>query len=288
MADTEVISWVTPSGFEIVLTNNTWIDIIGWEGFGMVDLTHIEQETPYQYGAYYKRTKIPARDVTLNGMVWGEGRQGLFDSLSILRSMFNFRQGIGKIRFTTPNGNTLELNCLYKDGLQGASGTDNDGVCWQKISLVFRCFDPFWYGQTTTLSFLIADNPPQWFPLLPITLGGDAVTADFNVFIDGDAPSEPYWTITGPGTNPTLTNVTTNQTLALENVSLGAGEQIFVDTRNRTITNTNGDNLFPRLKWGSGFWDLEPGGNKIRIAMAGADTESKIDLSYQPRYWGVE
>lgn len=287
MLDIEVISWVSPSGVETVLSDNEWIHVVGWEGFQMVDVLHIEQETPFEYGSHYKRSKIPARDVALKCMVWGEDRKGLFDSIARLRSMFNFQRGMGRLKVVTPDRTPLELYCLYSNGLQGATGTNDDGVCWQKIVLTFRAFDPLFYGQSINQSFLIQENPQNFFPILPAMLSGDAITGELDFFVDGDVEALPNWVITGPGENPKLTNITSNQALTLEDVSLSAGETITINTRARTILKNDGSNLFPRLKWGTGFWNLNPGANHIQIMMVGADETSRIDLMYQPRYWGI-
>lgn len=287
MADMEIISWVTPSGVETVLSDNDFIHVVGWEGLQMVGLRHIEQETPFEFGSRYKRTKVEPREVSLNCMVWGEGREGLFQNIARLRTMFDFQRGIGKLKVTTPERKPLELHCLYTSGLQGESGTRDDGVCWQKVVLSFRAFDPFFYGPTVNQSFLLEENPQNFFPLPPVYLAGDAIASEITLEVDGDVTALPNWTITGPGENPKMINITTGRSLELENVSLSAGETININTKERTITKNDGSNLFPRLKWGTGFFDLVPGTNQIQIIMAVADVNSRIDLYYQPRYWGI-
>lgn len=81
MADFEVISWITPTNFETVLTNQGWVDVVGWRGFDMADIQHIEEETPFEFGSHYRRTKIPPRSLELNLIVWGEDREMLFHSI---------------------------------------------------------------------------------------------------------------------------------------------------------------------------------------------------------------
>lgn len=288
MADFEVISWLSPvSGFETMLTNQGWVDVVGWRGFDMVELQHIEEETPFEFGSHYRRTKIPPRELELDLIVWGEDRQGLFNAIQQLRSTFDYQRGIGKLKIVPPDENAVYIGCLYQEGLEGKSGED-DGVAWRKVTLVFRAFDPFFYSlYPVNLAFLIQENPPTWFPLLPLQLGGDAIAAEFEVFNGGDVFTYPTWEIRGPGQNPKMTNHTTGKTLQLDGVVLGEGESILIDTKRRIIQHSNGANLFPALAWGTGLWTLAVGNNQIKLELPSATESSLVRLTFAERYMGV-
>ena len=288
MADFEVISWITPTNFETVLTNQGWVDVVGWRGFDMAEIQHIEEETPFEFGSQYRRTKILPRLLELDLIVWGEDRQELFNGIRQLRSIFNYQQGIGRIKVIPPDENAVSISCLYQEGLQGESGTNEDGFAWRKVTLVFRAFDPFFYSlYPVNLAFLVQENPPTWFPLLPLQLGGDAISAEFEVFNSGDVFTYPTWEIRGPGQNPIMINHSTGKKLQLDGVVLGEGESVLIDTQQRIIQNSSGGNLFPALAWGTGLWTLAVGHNQIKLELPSATESSLVRLTFAERFLGV-
>lgn len=187
-----------------------------------------------------------------------------------------------------PDENAVFIWCLYQEGLEGQSGTSEDGVAWRKVTLVFRAFDPFFHSlYPVNLAFLVQENPPTWFPLLPLQLGGDAIAAEFEVFNGGDVFTYPTWEIRGPGQNPKIINHSTGKVLQLDGVVLGDGESILIDTKQRIIQHSSGANLFPTLAWGTGLWMLAIGNNQIKLEMPGANEVSRVHLSFAERYMGV-
>lgn len=286
MAEQEQISWISPIGEETILTLQDWVDVSGWEGFSMADFEHIEDPIPFEDGSFYRRSKTLPRELELDLFMWGSSRADLFERIRALTHSLNIYKGIGKIRFVSPDGFDRYISCLYKDGLQGRAG-ENDGVCWSKMTLIFRAFDPYFHGAETTETFMLDQSPPKWFPFFPLVLGGDAVSSQINIDYDGDVRTYPTWTIQGPGENPKLSNLTTGETLYIEHVTLDENQTITIDTKNRQIILDDNVNLLPALAWGSTFWTLEPGQNSIKIEMANATATSSIQLSYRPRYLGV-
>lgn len=286
MADQEQISWISPTNEETIFTVQDWIDVSGWNGFNMADFQHIEDPIPFEDGSFYRRSKTLPRELELDLIVWGTNRADLFQRIRTLTHSLNIYKGIGKIRFVSPDGLDRYISCLYKDGMQGNEGKDG-GVCWRKITLTFRCFDPYFYGSETTQVFQLDQNPPLWFPIFPLNLGGDAVSSQINIDYDGDVMTYPTWTIHGPGDNPKMTNLTTGESLTISDVTLDANQTITIDTQSRKIILDDNINLLPLLAWGSTFWTLEPGQNAVKIEMANATSASSIQLAYSPRYLGV-
>ena len=157
--------------------------------------------------------------------------------------MFDFQRGNWK---TEGNYSRREpLNYIVcTQGLQGESGTRDDGICWQK-----GCFCPFgllilfFTVQLSTESFLLEENHQNFFPLPPVYLAGDAIASEISLEVDGDVTALPK--LDNYRENPKM--ILTGQSLELENVSLSAGETININTRGQSPKN-DGSNLFPRLK----------------------------------------
>ena len=100
----------------------------------------------------------------------------------------------------------------------------------------------------------------------PSTGGGPVV-----VTVNGVDNASPVWRVTGPATNPTLTNSTTGQSLVW-NGTVPADQTLVIDMGAQTAT-LEGANVFEFV---SGSWiQLEPGQNRISYT-AGNTTRSSI------------
>lgn len=83
---------------------------------------------------------------------------------------------------------------------------------------------------------------------------------------------QPIWTVEGPATNPTLTNITSSQTLTW-NSTVPSGQTLIVDIANQTAT-MEGANVYAFL---SGDWvELRPGANRISYSVTGTDQPSTL------------
>lgn len=104
----------------------------------------------------------------------------------------------------------------------------------------------------------------------------------------GIRPTWPLFTITGPATNPSITNVTTGKTLSLI-YTLGVGEYLEVDTnpRRRTIRLNGTGNRYDALDFaGSEWFPLEPGENDLRVGLdAGGGGGSLFAVDWRDA-WG--
>lgn len=89
---------------------------------------------------------------------------------------------------------------------------------------------------------------------------------------DGVTEALPVWTVTGPATNPSLTNITNGQILNFDGI-VPAGQTLIVDMANQTATMA-GANVFALI---SGDWiRLAVGTNKITYTATGATAPSTL------------
>lgn len=99
--------------------------------------------------------------------------------------------------------------------------------------------------------------------------GGGPVTID----VAGIASAYPVWTITGPATDPTLTNVTTGQTITW-NGTVPSGQTLVIDMGNQTATMA-GANVFQYL---SGDWiELREGSNVVSYIANDTTDPSRLE-----------
>lgn len=92
------------------------------------------------------------------------------------------------------------------------------------------------------------------------------------VTVDGVDSAEPIWTVTGPATNPTLTNITTGQTIEWTGI-VPSGQTLIVNMDEMTAS-LEGANVFQFI---TGTWiTLQAGNNRISYSATGATDPSTL------------
>lgn len=102
----------------------------------------------------------------------------------------------------------------------------------------------------------------------PFTFGGSA-SGDAVATNGGTVAAPVVLTITGPITNPQALLVDTGQSLTF-GLTLGAGEQLVIDTDHRTVLLGGTASRRNTLLAGSQWWSLAPGVNTVRLFGANA------------------
>jgi len=101
----------------------------------------------------------------------------------------------------------------------------------------------------------------------------------------GDVECWPKWIITGPGTNPILTNVTTGEILTLT-ITLTGGQILTIDTNPSSLSITREDASvhWDAVSSSSTLWSLAAGHNDITLVMSGTTSASQLQLLYRQRW----
>lgn len=93
------------------------------------------------------------------------------------------------------------------------------------------------------------------------------------VTVDGVDSAEPIWTVTGPATDPTLTNITTGQTITWTG-TVPSGQSLIVNMDEMTAS-MEGANVFQYI---SGSWiTLQAGNNRLSYSATGATDPSTLE-----------
>lgn len=102
----------------------------------------------------------------------------------------------------------------------------------------------------------------------------------------GDVESPVTIRVTGPATNPVITNATTGESIGLT-LDLAAGEWVEIRTTfgAASCRLANGSSAMGAVQPGSTFWQMQPGPNTLTYADSGGD--AKVLIQYSPRYTGV-
>ena len=142
------------------------------------------------------------------------------------------------------------------------------------VSLMFSASDPRLYATPTQSA---TTQPPGTtagftFPLtFPVSFGGGVVSGSLSINNAGDIETRPILTVTGPCTNPSITNATAPGSPNLTfNVSLNTGDTLVIDTDFHTATfyaagSTIGSTRLYTLARGSTWFTLPPGFNTLQF-----------------------
>lgn len=280
------VTWIAADGTEYSISDNHLI-ISGSEGRFMPPVQFIEEEVPFQPGARLRDVRIGVKEFDLPIYVDGASESETRSKIRNLLRLFNPLKGDGKIRITAPDGSQREINCRYSGGLEISERKDSKIGNLQAVVFVFRAFDPYWYDTSTQVRTFTTGQTATFFPLFPLRLSSSTVFADITINNNGDIETWPEWIIKGPASDIILRNLTTGEITHLE-TSLDEGETLTIATKPgaKTIKKGDGTNLFGTLTNISSIWALVDGNNSVRIEMAGANSNSSVQLSYRNRYWG--
>lgn len=279
----ERLYWIPAGGTAIDLTDLEHLFALrSRQGFWSAEYELQEATIPQQPGAYVKATKTAVRTVDVPVVIKDSTEAGLRTRIRDLASALNANKGVGTLRAVDTAGVERDLYCRYMSGL--GAGTERPGSL--ETVLTFRASDPYWYSHTAIeVTVSTGATTAVWFPIFPLLLNNSAIYGTATVVNPGDEIAWPIWTITGPGSDPELENITTGKILTLD-VTLVAGEEIEIDTRPgyKTITKSDGTNLMGLMSDASSLWSLAIGSNTLAFNFGGADAASNIQGQFNARY----
>jgi len=174
------------------------------------------------------------------------------------------------------------LRCVYESGLDALEETFPNV---NPVALVFRAAWPYWLDAAEqSQSVAQGSTVTHWFPFLPLILGASDAFAVFTVNITGDVPSWPVVTVTGPGQDATVQNLTSGLSWTVSG-ALNAGQHLTVDTRpSFKSVSIDGVNAFPRLTPASALWPLLPGQNRIQVSLALTSPASLVSFAWRNQW----
>lgn len=287
----ETITWIDPLNNQYPLNGETfyyWVE--GSAGLYAPPTDIVIQDVPLQPGGRFKHVDVGVRPVRLPVLVSAADEAALDAARRTLRTAMNPQYGAGTLRHMSNDGLTRDLTCYVASGMEGDDSAGRRGPGWLLYDLRLLSLEPYWQD-VNYVSQVFTNGAAVAFlgnPFLPIKLSSSGILTSFTLPNEGDVEAWPLWTITGPATNPTLTNTTTGKSLALT-ITLLAGQVLTIDTRPgiKSITRENGSNQFSTSSATSSLWPLIRGSNSVTIAVTGLTSASQVLVQYKRRYEGV-
>jgi hypothetical protein len=250
-----------PHGYIAVFNNSADSNYVGMlrsaSGLDGPEVREYAEDSVNMDGGVHGPFFYGRRSIVLEGMV--ENPLDSADRTARLNRLMRASNALRTDAFlawTVPGGTAVQVACRRNNRLNISGG-------WNKeFQLPLVAADPRIYGAT---------------------LNSQAVLPNATAVCEnsGTTTSYPVLTITGPITNPVLTNQTTSESLSLT-ITLTTGQTVVVDTLKRTILQAT-TNKFSTLNFSTAsWWGLQPGNNTIFL---GRSTSSgAAGLSVQRRH----
>lgn len=187
--------------------------------------------------------------------------------------------------------------------------TTYDGLTLQFEAEVTKYLNPYTHGVHQLLIELLAPDfrfysqiEHSYDLVQTIVQGGAAIPAAIPLAIVGNASNLlstriitnagneetfPKFTIPGPGTGFTISNVVTGKSFVLSS-TLTDSDTVVIDTHplKRTVVKNGTDNLYPDFS--GDFWSLAPGENEINfIVGSGAGVTTLLNNLFRDAYSGL-
>lgn len=231
--------YVNAKGIRTVLADRavkTHFELKGRSGFTAPEVELITQKY-FEGTTKILKRQLQPRTVTISMMVTGKTeyqRDALF--FQMINQLMDVSGGeVGKLYVKRSDGSTVYLNCAYSSGLS----VTEDYRRFQQFDLEFFAADPYFYRD---LEFVPISLPPE----AKITLRDRLLLGAGHVL--GETTGEGYGVVKNNGYESILpvikakringsfriTNNTTGQTLALNNIVTDADQTLVIDTRGNT------------------------------------------------------
>lgn len=140
---------------------------------------------------------------------------------------------------------------------------------YREFMLTLRASDPRFTGYLPSFVQWQADAA---------TATNETVTKAVN---NGNYPAAPQITLTGPMTNPVLTNLRSGETISFTG-TLPVNRKWFIDVGARTLIDTDGNSMFYRMNVSSQFFPIYRGMNEITLsATAMTVGTSMVTMQYR-------
>lgn len=278
----ETFLWVDPDNGQTIL-DTEW----NAEGRFAADPEFESEGVPGQPGERLRAVRHGVHEFTLPFWLHEASEEALRSALRSIIYKMDATRGEGRLRVVAPGGDEREIFCRVATGLGISEVLGQDsGFYAQRITPVFRAYDPYWYAVAeTAVVYTGAAEVRTFFPFFPLFLSAAAVFADDTVNNPGDFEAWPVWTISGPASNITVTNLTTGKSFSLT-LTLGSAQTLVIDLRPgaKTLLLDDGTSAFSLLTATSSLWALAQGDNNIRVSMDSTSTSSFVRLAFRPRY----
>jgi hypothetical protein len=316
---TEFTEYYTPDG-QLYRFDTHDKFLVSDTGYGMPPITYITQKGPNQHGETVIDYRLGTRIVQLVHRRNECDRIGYWDARSELLNFFRPNRQLlnsfttGVLRKVLPDGKKRDLDVLVEQGPAFQARRLDE---WDEFGFMetirFIAFDPSFYDPNEEcMVWELGDTLDELqFPMTfksPIATKGapdgnglifisHSIYTTTSIVYTGTWHAYPVIQIVGPLNGPSITNVTTGKTIAL-NYDVSSGETVTITLQygNKTVVSDVAGSIIGTVTSPSDLAEFrivpDPeatgGVNEITVFGANADElETEISISYKTRYIGI-
>ena len=277
----------------LTLGPSTPYSITAIDGLGQPNMNSGDDFRPRDQGEFIGYDYYSGRDFTVDGFIQSDGTslQNAIKALATATNRTVSDPGTEyPLWFAFPNIGTLAtMSRLRKRDIPFALETTIASKA--DMALMFHSTDPRWYASPTTTSVALGTpgTGATFNVSFNVSFGGGSSGGTTTVTNAGNYETRPILTITGPCTNPSVSNNTTGQTL-LFNLVVGAYDKLVIDTDMRSATYTTfgttiGSTRLGSLVAGSSWFTLAPGNSTLVFQSSDAGAVAgTLQVQYSSAY----
>jgi len=282
-------TYIDPTGEAWPLTN---LDI-GWftlsEGVSGLDVAPYEltKDAHPRGGSRLRHAQPVERTIIWPLYVYGSDHQDFIGRWRALGKAFarTLREGPGWLEIARPNGQRRRIQVIYQEGFEGR-GEQGYGIVSDAAVISLYCPDPYWQDSEPVVEAREHGAGVDFFAPFP-SVSSSQVLGGTVLYNPGDVEAWPVWTISGPASKVTMTHEDTGESFEITPIGgdLQEGDQVTVATDPPRVRGPNGEVWTAALNWpGAVLWSLRPGPNNVSFQLDGADTGSRVQVEFYPRY----
>lgn len=243
-------------------TTSTFVDISKISGLDSAPPRSTERDHEGADGGFMDAEFEKGRPIALEGTVYAVNTE-LQPYLDKLKANWAVSRTLVPLYFKTPGVTervlfVKPLGCRYD--FEQAARLDQADIQFQAFAEDPRVYDStlvsvnIYQGEQVT-------NGRSYPRSYPYGYGATTSIVGTNLTVDGNRPTPPVYTMTGPIDRPRIVNETTGESMFFD-ISLSATDSLVVDVKNRTVL-LNGQNRRSVLRYANWLF-LQPGLNFIR------------------------
>lgn len=258
--------------------------VTDWQGYGIQSVRTSDDNRPMDHGADTGPEYLSPRALTLSVTTRGDSSASCASNVDALLAAWyldSTLDGYGarralhlkmpgaaeRVLFGRPRRNTFDMTRI--------NGRRADG------ELEFFAPDPRWYSaslNSQVMGLSQASSGRGYDRAYDYGYGG-AISGDtYVVHNDGNFPSLPTVTFTGPVTNPVVLNTTTGLQFKLL-LTIATGDSVTVDFQSRTVVlNGTASRYYAKL---GDFFELVRGDNAIKFLANAYDAAATATLTWR-------
>lgn len=305
------------------IVNGTTYDLTGAgilipelvDGLGLPPLHRFTQRGPQQHGATNRDFRLDPRSLTLIGSFTRNCPADVWAARRRLLDIFKPSNIPVQLRWDLSDGTSRQLDTFIEGeltlpfGAVSGQGGGQDrqtliglsGGVQQRTAIQVIAEDPTLYDPTLVTVTIpnTTFGTGMTVPLpVPFSIGSSVMSGAQVITYLGDWLTYPTIRLTGPMTDPIVTNTTTGEVLNFTGTTIAIGEYLDIDLSYgaKTVRDSNGVNQIAALVSTSdlGTWHLAAGSdassslaNTITITASATSSVSAVRLTFYTRYLGI-